>query len=181
MALSLAPDNWKDLFCAALAEVPVVQYACDAARIQRCTAYRNREADKEFRQAWDDAMEAGIDRAEREVYRRGVEGYYEPVIHQGRLQFVYERYTTEEDGEVKEHYRQVLDANGQPVPLTIRKHSDAMVAMWLKGRRKSVFADRTEITGADGGPLAVDETARRARMQAILNEAKARRSAEDFG
>lgn len=180
--MTYAVPPWHPAFLAALTEVPVVQHACDVAGIQRSTAYRAREADKEFRQAWDDAMEAGIDRAEREVFRRGVEGYHEPVIHQGRLQFVYERYTEiDPDGVEKEHYRQVLDDKGQPVPLTIRKHSDAMVAMWLKGRRKSVFADRTEITGADGGPLAVDETARRARMQAILNEARGRRAAEDFG
>lgn len=175
--MTYAVPPWHPTFLAALADVPVVQHACDAAGIQRSTAYRAREADKEFRQAWDDAMEAGTDKAEREVFRRGVEGYHEPVIHQGRLQFVYERFL-DEDG--KEQYRQVLDDKGQPVPLTIRKHSDAMVALWLKGRRKSIFADRTEITGADGGPLAVDETTRRARMQAILSEARARRAAEDF-
>ena len=49
--------------------------------------------------------------------------------------------------------RRKLDENGQPVILTVRKPSDAMMALMLKGRRKSVFADRTELTGANGGPV----------------------------
>lgn len=191
------PPLWKDRFLAALRVVPVVQYACDAASIQRCTAYRARKTDKAFAEAWEDAMESGVDQAELEAFRRGVSGYEEPVVYQGQLTPIWER---DEHGDVVMHQvpcdpykvgdqlvefkhvpKQARDANGKPMWLTIRKHSDAMLSMWLKGRRKSVFADRTEITGADGGPLAVDETTRRARMAAILNEAKQRRAAEDFG
>ena len=142
--------DWKPTFLAALRELPVIAHACKAVGIERSTAYRAREADPAFAQAWDEAMEEGIDRAEQEAFRRAVVGYEEPVVHQGRLSYLYERYV-DDDG--KEQYRPVLDANGQPVPLTVRKHSDALLALILKGRRKAVYAERKELTGADGAAL----------------------------
>ncbi len=83
----------------------------------------------------------------------------------------------------EEVYRPVLDARGQPVPLTVRKHSDALLALYLKGRRKKVYADRTELTGADGGPVAqVDETAKAARVAQLLAIAQSRKDETDeFG
>jgi hypothetical protein len=111
-----------------------------------------------------------------------VVGFEEPVVHQGRLQFVYERYEEEDANGVKaEKWRMVLDENGQPIPLTTRKHSDALLAMYLKGRRKKVYADRTELTGADGGPVAqVDETAKAARVAQLLAVAQQRKDFEDL-
>jgi len=180
------PYDWKALFLLALAEVPVISHACKAAGVNRVTAWRAREADEEFAKAWDEAMEEGVDRAEQEAFRRAVVGYEEPVVHQGRLSYLYERYV-DDDG--KEHYRPVLDANGQPVPLTVRKHSDALLALILKGRRKKVYADRTELTGADGGPVAhADETTKAARVAQLLAIAQRRKAEQaeqaeqdDFG
>lgn len=144
------PYDWKPIFLAALAELPVVTHACNAAGINRSTVSRAREADEDFAKAWDEAMEQGIDKAEQEAFRRAVVGFEEPVIDKGRLAYRYERYEAE-DG--TEHYRPVLDEHGQPVPLTVRKHSDALLALYLKGRRKSVYAERKELTGADGAAL----------------------------
>ncbi len=170
--------NWKPAFLAALRELPVIRHACEAVGIDRVTAWRAKQADEEFAAAWDDAMEEGIDRAEQEAFRRGVVGFEEPVLHQGRLQYVYERY---EDENGQEQYRLVLDANGQPIPLTTRKHSDALLALFLKGRRKKVYADRTELTGADGGPVQqVDETAKAARVAQLLAIAQQRKEFEDL-
>jgi hypothetical protein len=142
--------DWKPAFLAALRELPVIAHACKAVDIERSTAYRAREADEGFAKAWDEAQEDGIDRAEQEAFRRGVVGFEEPVIDKGRLAYRYERYL-DDDG--AEHYRLLLDANGQPVPLTVRKHSDALLGLVLKGRRKSVYAERKELTGADGAAL----------------------------
>lgn len=168
--------DWQKLFLKALSEVPVVQHACDAAGVQRCTAYRARQADEAFAQAWDDAMEAGVDRAEKEAFRRAVLGFEEPVIYQGALQFVVVR---DEEGAVQ------MDAAGNPLamPLTVRKHSDALLALVLKGRRKKVYAERTELTGADGKDLdqRLDEVTRAARLSAIVAAAKARKEAADLG
>lgn len=168
--------DWKPAFLAALRELPVIAHACKAVGIERSTAYRAREADQAFADAWDDAVEEGIDRAEQEAFRRAVVGFEEPVIDKGRLAYRYERY---EDEDGAEHYRLQLDANGQPIPLTVRKHSDALLALYLKGRRKKVYADRTEVTGPEGGPVAqVDETAKAARVAQLLALAQQRK---DFG
>lgn len=174
------PFDWKPAFLEALRNMPVIRHACEAVGINRVTAWRAREADELFAKDWDDAMEEGIDRAEQEAFRRAVVGFEEPVIDKGRLAYRYERY---EDEKGQEHYRLMLDANGQPIPLTVRKHSDALLAMYLKGRRKKVYADRTELTGAEGGPVqAVDETAKAARVAQLMALAQSRKAdAEEFG
>lgn len=150
MSYHQKPYDWKALFLAALAEVPVLAHAAKAAGVNRVTVFRARESDPEFDKAVDHAMEEGIDRAEQEAFRRAVVGYDEPVVHQGRLQFVYERVV---DSEGKESYRPLLDEQGQPIPLTVKKHSDALLALFLKGRRKTVYSERKELTGADGAAL----------------------------
>jgi hypothetical protein len=168
--MSHHPFPWKEPFLEALRRVPVVQHACDAVGILRCTAYRARISDKDFAEAWEDAMEAGVDEAEREAFRRAVQGYEEPVIYQG---IVSQTALRDAKGEV------VRDAAGEivAVPLTVRKYSDALMGLILKGRRKKVYADRTELTGADGGALAMtDETARAARLSQLLALAQARKA-----
>lgn len=174
------PFDWKPVFFEALRNVPVVRHACEVAGIGRTTAYEARERDESFAKAWDDAMEEGIDRAEQEAFKRAVVGFEEPVIDKGRLAYRYERYV---DSDGNEAYRPVLDEHGQPIPLTVRKHSDALLALYLKGRRKKVFAERTEVTGADGGPVAqVDETAKAARIAQLMALAQERRARMDeFG
>jgi hypothetical protein len=172
--------DWHSSFLAALRELPVVAHACKAVGIERSTAYRAREADEGFAKAWDEAMEEGIDRAEQEAFRRGVVGFEEPVIDKGRLAYRYERYLDEEG---IEHYRILLDEHGQPIPLTTRKHSDALLSLFLKGRRKKVYADRTELTGAEGGDLkVVDDTAKAARVAQLMALAQQRKAdADAFG
>jgi hypothetical protein len=85
------------------------------------------------------------------------------------------------DEEGVEHYRLLLDDNGQPIPLTVRKHSDAILALVLKGRRKKVYADRTELTGPEGGPVQqIDETAKAARLAQLMAIAQQRKDFEDL-
>lgn len=172
--------DWKPAFLAALREYPVIRHACETVGVNRSTAWRARETDEDFARAMDEAMEDGIDKAEQEAFKRAVVGFEEPVIDKGRLAYRYERYEAE-DG--SEHYRPLLDGNGQPVPLTVRKHSDTLMALILKGRRKKVYADRTELTGAEGGDLKViDETTRSARVAQLLAMAQARKAQTDeFG
>lgn len=117
------PYDWKPAFLAALAEVPVIQHACNAVDINRSTAWRAREADADFAQAWDEAMEAGVDKAEQEAFRRATVGFDKGVWHQGALVG------------------------------SERVYSDALLALILKGRRKTVYAERKEVTGADGAAL----------------------------
>jgi hypothetical protein len=175
------PYPWRDAFLEALRHIPVVAHACTAVGIERSTAYRARAADESFATAWDEAMEDGIDKAEQEAFKRAVVGFEEPVIDKGRLAYRYERYEVEDiDGHKEEKYRLLLDDNGQPIPLTVRKHSDTLMALILKGRRKKVYADRTELTGADGAPMQVDETTRSARVAQLLALAAQRKDFEDL-
>lgn len=173
---ALIPYAWTEAFLAALREYPVMRHACEAAGIARSAVHTRQQKDKDFAKAVEEAMEEGVDRAEKEAMRRAVVGFEEPVIHQGRLQFVYERYL---DAEGKEQYRMLLDANGQPIPLTVRKHSDALLGLVLKARRKSYGTERTELTSPDGSMSPVDETSRAARVAQLLAAARERKAAED--
>jgi hypothetical protein len=121
--MSHHPFPWREPFLQALRDWPIVQHACDAVGILRCTAYRTRQADEEFAKAWDDAMEAGVDKAEREAFRRAVEGVDKGVWHQG------------------------VQVG------TERVYSDALLAKVLSARRAAYRTERTELTGADGGPV----------------------------
>lgn len=120
---TMTKHDWKPIFLRALREVPVIRHACEAASIDRTTAWRHRQSDEDFAEAWDHALEEGIDRAEQEAFRRAVQGWEQGVWHQGVQVGTETRY------------------------------SDALLSLMLKGRRKSVYADRTELTGADGGPM----------------------------
>ncbi len=187
--------DWTDAFLAALREMPVLSHAARAAKIDRVTAWRRMQADKEFAAAVDGAMEAGIDRAEQEAFRRGVVGFEEPVVHQGHLTPVYERdelglvimverkRTVRENGKdvdvIDRVPKQAMDAEGRPVWLTVRKHSDAMLGLVLKARRKAYSTERTELTSPDGSMSPVDESSRAARVAQLLAAAKARKD-DDF-
>ena len=98
-------------------------------------------------------------------------------------ELVQHRHTeTNATGELVEVLRpvQARDPDGQPLWLTVTKYSDPLLALLLKGRRKKVFADRTELTGADGGPVNLDESTRVARVAQLLAIASARASGDDY-
>lgn len=166
---------WREPFLRALGNVPVVREAARAAGVTRSTAYKARKADPEFARAWDEALENGIDCAELEAFRRAVVGYEEPVVFQGRLTYIEARDPTAPGGVL-------LDDNGKPVlvALTIRRYSDRLLEVILKGRRKSVYSDRTELVSPDGSlsPV-VDDTSRAARIGQLIKLAQNRKDDED--
>ena len=172
---------WREPLLAFLRNDPFVTKASEALGVDRSTVFRARQANPDFNKAVLEALAEGqqlmAERVEQEVLRRGMEGFYEPVVHQGRVSYAHERYI-DEDG--KEQYRPVLDANGQHVPLTVRKVSDALLLAAAKARIPAYRVERTEITGADGEAISIDETTRRARLKAILADRTKPRSADDF-
>lgn len=172
--------DWKPAFLAALREVPVLRHGCDVTGVERTTVLKARRADPDFDRAVEEAMEAGVDKAEQEAFRRAVVGFEEPVIHQGVLAYRTAPVVDEEgkpvvDENGVQRFALVRDERGQPAPLTVRKHSDSLLSLVLKGRRKKVYADRTELTGAEGGAVQVDATTRAARVAAIVEAARKRR------
>lgn len=185
---------WVRPFLDALTDTGNVSGSARAVGISSTTVYALRDKDADFRAAWDQALEDSADTLEAEARRRAVQGVQEPVVYQGQLTPVWARHadgslvmeTYEVDGKQHERPVQALDANGHPLWLTVTKYSDPLLALLLKGRRKKVFAERTELTGADGGEVkVVDSTARAARIAHLMAMAAKRKqeadAAQQFG
>jgi len=109
-----------------------------------------KQRDADFAAACDEALEEAYDTLEAEARRRAFEGVDEPVFYQG------------------------VECG------TVRKYSDGLAQFLLKGYRRRKFGDKQEITGADGGPLAlIDDTKKAARIAALLALAKDRKAGFD--
>lgn len=163
--------EWIHPFLRAIESGCTVVEAAQQAGIASAQAYTRAKHDADFRAAWDDAKEASADLLEKEARRRAVDGLEEPIIHKGEPTYVYEldeagnaiydiveREIPNLDGGVTISRvsvpRKKLDENGQPVVMTVRKPSDALLMFLLKGRRPQVFGtDRQEISGPGGGPV----------------------------
>jgi hypothetical protein len=114
---------WTDAFLAHLAETGILSDAAAAAGVNRTTVFRRRQDDAEFAKQVEEAIDMAADKLEAEARRRALEGVEEPVYQGGQLVG------------------------------TKTVYSDSLLALLLKGRRKKVFAERVEQTGADGGPI----------------------------
>jgi hypothetical protein len=179
--------HWVSPFLDELTASGNVSGSARAVGISTTAVYALKYRDADFAAAWAQALEDSADILEAEARRRAVQGVQEPVVYQGQLTPVWKR---DENGQVvTEVYDeqgntrpvQEVDANGRPVWLTVTKHSDSLLALLLKGRRKNVFADRTELTGADGGPVVMDKVKRGARLAYLLDQAARRKGqADDF-
>lgn len=137
-------------FLEQLAQLGNITAAAEAVGIDRVTAYRWRDADPEFAEAWADALEQAADRIELEARRRAVEGVDEPVFYQGT-----------QCG-------------------TVRKYSDSLMGLLLRAHKPEKYADRnkTELTGANGGPVVLSDTERAAKIQALLAAAQSRKAVD---
>jgi hypothetical protein len=118
-----ADPSWHARFVQCLRDTANVSGACRLTRIKRATAYVHREQFKDFRAAWDSAIEDAVDAMEAEAQRRAVKGTQRPV-YQG----------------------------GKKVGL-IREYSDSLLMFLLKGRRRAVFGEQVEHSGPGGGAI----------------------------
>jgi hypothetical protein len=116
------------------------------------TAYRWRDDDQAFAKDWEAAKAAGLDALEDEALRRAYEGYDKPIVHQGII----------------------TD--------TVKEYSDTLAIFLLKGGKPEKYRDnaRMELTGANGGPLVIDDAARAARVAALLKKAGERKDLDDL-
>lgn len=119
-----------DLFFATLRSTGRVTESAVAAGIDYSHAYKRRKADPEFAERWSQALDAYADVLEAEAHRRAVEGIEKGIWHQG-LQVGKER-----------------------------QFSDSLLALMLKAKRRREYGDtsKVELTGADGGPVQVEES-----------------------
>jgi hypothetical protein len=67
-------EQWQARFLKALAERPIITRAARKAGISRATAYNHKEADPEFRTAWEEALEEGVDGLVDTAWGRALEG-----------------------------------------------------------------------------------------------------------
>lgn len=193
-------DAWIAPFLAEYRRTGVLAKAARTAGVGYSTVSARRQSDADFAAACDDALEEFMDSVEAEAFERAVRGTPEPLTYQGAISYeverdeqgrpVFEQYDTgvlDKDGNpvIASRPKLKLDAQGRPVPVVVHKKSDALLIAVLKGRRKRVYSDRTELTGADGGPVKLDDTARAARVAQLMALARQRREqakqAEDFG
>src|SRR5712692_5557284 len=124
----VAPTPEKQsAFLKLLREGRTVEGAARAVAIHRSTLYRFRERSGEFKRAWEEAWEAGIEALEDELRRRGFEGVEKPVFHSG------------------------------VVVGTVREFDTTAAIFILKARKPEVYRDnaRIEHTGPGGGPVQV--------------------------
>lgn len=104
----------REQFLSVLRETCNVSEAANAVGLSRSRMYVVRDEEPEFHALWDEAIDSATDALFREARRRGYDGYEEPVFHQGK---------------------QVA---------TIRKYSDRMLEILMKGHRPEMFVDRSE-------------------------------------
>lgn len=168
--------TWHNLFLAHLRLEPIVSRAARAAGVTPTTVQRHRKTLPAFEEQVQEALNEGVDRVEARAFEGATVGFEEVIIHQGQVQFR-TRPEVDENGAVT--YVLERDENGQPVPLTRRTVSTEMIKLVLKAKRKAEYADRQEITGADGGAISLDDTARAARVAQLVELARQRKAQQE--
>ncbi len=112
-SVTVRTDKARETFLTALAKSCNITMACAAAGIGRQTAYKWREDDPLFGEAWRDALEEAVDGLEKEAWRRAVEGVDRPIVYQGVVTGSY------------------------------REYSDRMMEILLKAHRPEKYIERT--------------------------------------
>lgn len=130
--------RWVKAFLAALSESGNVRLACEAAQINRWTAYDRRENDPDFAKAWADALDQAADLLEEEARRRAYEGLRRCKFHNGAPIMVP---AIGADGLV------VRDKDGNPemIPYVEHEYSDLLLIFLLKGARPETYRERTDV------------------------------------
>lgn len=115
----------KDVYYASLRETGLEAASAKAAGVSLRAVQKEYEADQAFHEDCLDALEQVYDRYEQEAIRRAVDGVPKGVYYQG-------------------------DRVDEELVF-----SDTLLAKILTGRRASVYGDKREITGANGGGIQV--------------------------
>jgi hypothetical protein len=113
--------RWVKAFLAVFAESGNVRLACEAAHIERSTAYRLRSSDVDFAAEWEQAQEQAADLLEQEARRRAHDGWDEPV------------------------FGSLGQGQGSGEIGTVRKYSDTLLIFLLKGVRPEKYRERADV------------------------------------
>ncbi len=157
------PDLKKRAFLAATMTTPRIGKACKMAGISTRTAYdwRMDQSDVLFQDAYAKAFKLGLMRAESEMWRRGIDGYDEPVYHQGQLVGTRRVYSDTAaifmlKGADPEKYAERRHHTGQPATqVQVEVNYAALTPEELQARLEAV---RMALSAAPGAPGDVIET-----------------------
>lgn len=115
-----ASQRARALFLTELAARGNITDACAVAQIGRRTVYEWKAADPAFAADWDTAVNTAVDSAEREAWRRAIEGIDKPLI--GRV-------GKDQDG----------------VVTVIKEYSDAILLRILSAHRPEKWREKSQI------------------------------------
>ena len=77
--------TWEKAFLSALENTGIVAWAAKAAGVGRRTVYDHLNADPDFAEKWEEALDSAEARLEEEVMRRALEGEQVPVHYKGKV------------------------------------------------------------------------------------------------
>ncbi len=123
--------GWQDVFIASIEKDPSVKHASLKAKVTKSTIYEERDKDPKFAQRWAEAAQAGVDELEASVFVRAKNGISRGV------------------------WRTV---KGKAVKVeTVYEYSDALAMFMLRAHKPGRYREtiRSEVTGAEGGPVAI--------------------------
>lgn len=172
------PDRLKRLL-SYIAETPVTNSACLRAAISVSTLKYWLQSSKEgapgdgydielgeddetddrggrfvrFHDAWDAAMEAGVEKLETVIINRAM-GYREPLTYQGRIIYQVDPDLVALGYEGMEAY--LRDENGVPVPESVWKMDPDLAMFILKARKPQVYGAKASLdVNVRGGVLVI--------------------------
>ena len=147
----------KGAFLAAYIRTASITKAARAAQVERQLHYRWLADDPEYPKQFEGAQREAAQILEDEAIRRAHEGVLEPLVYKGRFQYR-QRPKKDADGHpIKIGDRVVYEDYGSP--LAIRKYSDGLLQMLLRGFMPQKYRENTsvELSGPGGGAIPVSD------------------------
>ena len=117
----------RDQFLIALAQTGNPSVACRTSTITRREVNFLRQTDADFELAFQEAMDEAADLLEAEAWRRALEGVAEPVVKAGKAL--------------------LHPVTGEAI--MVRRYSDALLVMLLRGSKPAKFALRPVSSGRE--------------------------------
>lgn len=153
-------NAWAARYLAALRAMGLPRKAAKQAGVTWGVVQRRLDTDPDFAELYDNAIGEWRDNLEAVAHSRALDGVPEVVVHEGRVAHAWGPVRDEEGRLVRNAdgtpvQAPMFDADGFPVPVTVRKPSNTVLMGLLKAHKKELFAERTEHTGAGGAPLAL--------------------------
>lgn len=138
-------ETLKAAFLDELRESANVTVAARAVGFTVGTIYKHKREDALFAERWEEALTEAVDMLEHEAHRRAFKGVDEPVYYKG-------------------------DEVGY-----VRKYSDSLTMFLLKAHRPDKYRERSEVKNELSGGVQLNDTARAARLTALLQLAARRK------